>query len=102
MPLDKLGQFTSTDAYLVEFKFQHWQTVFLWVGSHISYELNDNSVLIAAVDLCKKMSTRPELVSIYYRLAYVGCVSLSIMLVSQVKCIVSSITKQSYIESKIT
>lgn len=65
LPLDKLGQFKSTNAYLVEFKFQRWQTLFLWVGNHINYELNDNGVLKAAVDLCKKMNSKPELVSIY-------------------------------------
>ena len=65
LPLDKLGQFNSADAYLVEFKFQRWQTMFLWIGSHISYDLNDNSVLMNAVDQCKKMTTKPELVSNY-------------------------------------
>lgn len=65
LPLEKLGQFSSTDAYLVEFKFQRWETLFLWIGSHISYELNDNSVLTTAVDLCKKMTTKSELVSAY-------------------------------------
>ena len=65
LPLEKLGQFSSTDAYLVEFKFQRWQTVFLWIGSHINYDLGDNSILNTAVDLCKKMNTKPELVTTY-------------------------------------
>ncbi|XP_065889057.1 uncharacterized protein [Dysidea avara] len=64
LPLDKLGQFKSSDAYLMEFKHQRWQTVFLWIGSHISFELHDNSVLVTAVEWCKKMMTKPELLVI--------------------------------------